>query len=382
LLERYDEAINLLEDNKKSRGFRGIAPYSNLGALYIAKREYEKARIVYSELLNNFPDNAPSYQYLATLYLFWNKLDDAMEAYEKADTVLPGYPHAQLGRWWVSLLEEDWERAAAEASALTESNDERWYWQGQFNQAILELYKGQTQNALPLLNHAAELFHEPGLLSGWAHSMAGHMLFENHQFSDSLNQSRLAQQHGKGNPPEWEGLFLEALTLAKQGRVEEASKTAAELLERTEPIPTQKEKRRHLHLTGELALIQNQSTTAIEKLEQAESMLPPRGRHGYIHWSRIGPPSHVPIWYSLASAYLAAGDDEKAAESFRRIIDCGVERVEWPIYYVRSFYFLGKIHENRGDTEKAREHYQRFVDFWKDGDIDRERVEEALNKIR
>jgi tetratricopeptide (TPR) repeat protein len=110
-------------------------------------------------------------------------------------------------------------------------------------------------------------------------------------------------------------------------------------------------------------------------------MVPPRGP-GSIHGSRVGPPTHVPIWYSLASAYLASGDDDKAAERFQRIIDCGVERVGWPIYYVRSFYFLGKIHENRGEMEKAREHYQHFVDYWKDGDIDRERVEEALSKIR
>ena len=52
-----------------------------------------------------------------------------------------------------------------------------------------------------------------------------------------------------------------------------------------------------------------------------------------------------------------------------------------PIPYVRSFYFLGKIHENRGDMEKAREYYGRFYEYWKDGDLDRERVEEAKGKI-
>jgi hypothetical protein len=32
--------------------------------------------------------------------------------------------------------------------------------------------------------------------------------------------------------------------------------------------------------------------------------------------------------------------------------------------------------------DRAREYYQRFVDFWGDGDIDRERVEEARTKSR
>ncbi len=34
-----------------------------------------------------------------------------------------------------------------------------------------------------------------------------------------------------------------------------------------------------------------------------------------------------------------------------------------------------------GETEKARENYKRFYDFWKDGDFDRERVEEARTKL-
>jgi hypothetical protein len=52
-----------------------------------------------------------------------------------------------------------------------------------------------------------------------------------------------------------------------------------------------------------------------------------------------------------------------------------------PITYVRSSYFLGTIHENRGEMEKAREYYGRFYELWKDGDMDRERVEEAKRKL-
>ena len=110
-------------------------------------------------------------------------------------------------------------------------------------------------------------------------------------------------------------------------------------------------------------------------------MLPPRGLGGNLYYYRMEAPQHVPIWYSLASTYLEAGDDDKASEWFQRIAEATVERVEWPIHYVRSFYFLGKIHENRGEMEKAREYYRRFYEYWKDGDMDRERVEEARKKL-
>jgi len=74
-------------------------------------------------------------------------------------------------------------------------------------------------------------------------------------------------------------------------------------------------------------------------------------------------------------------EDEKAAEWFLRVAESTTEHVSWPIPYVRSFYFLGKIHENRGEMEKAREYYRRFYEYWKDGDMDRERVEEAKSKL-
>ena len=75
-----------------------------------------------------------------------------------------------------------------------------------------------------------------------------------------------------------------------------------------------------------------------------------------------------------------ASDEEKAAEYFRRITESSVEHVHFTIPYVRRFYFLGKIHENRGEIEKAREYYRRFYEYWKDGDLDRDRVQEAAEK--
>ena len=65
-----------------------------------------------------------------------------------------------------------------------------------------------------------------------------------------------------------------------------------------------------------------------------------------------------------------------------RVADAGFERFSSPIEYVRSWYFLGKIHERRGDARKAREAYRRFVGYWKDGDLDRDRVAEVEQKLR
>jgi hypothetical protein len=66
---------------------------------------------------------------------------------------------------------------------------------------------------------------------------------------------------------------------------------------------------------------------------------------------------------------------------FERVATSGYERVTSPVPFVRSFYFLGQLYEKRGDTVEAREAYRRFVGYWKDGDLDRDRIAEAQNKL-
>jgi Tfp pilus assembly protein PilF len=83
---------------------------------------------------------------------------------------------------------------------------------------------------------------------------------------------------------------------------------------------------------------------------------------------------------ALATAYIAAGEDAKAEDVLDEILDAGSERIALPEIWVRSHYHLAQIHERRGDNERARELYRRFYELWRDGDIDRDRVEEAKRK--
>ena len=48
---------------------------------------------------------------------------------------------------------------------------------------------------------------------------------------------------------------------------------------------------------------------------------------------------------------------------------------------MRSFYFLGQIYDKQGHRDKARDSYRKFVEFWKDGDIDRDKVADAQQKL-
>ena len=86
----------------------------------------------------------------------------------------------------------------------------------------------------------------------------------------------------------------------------------------------------------------------------------------------------VLLLFHLGVAHWEAGEREEAAQRFQRIIKTELPRASQPIPYVRSFYYLGSYYKDQGNQEKARENFERFLSYWKDGSLDRERVEEAI----
>jgi serine/threonine protein kinase len=43
--------------------------------------------------------------------------------------------------------------------------------------------------------------------------------------------------------------------------------------------------------------------------------------------------------------------------------------------------YLAQIAERQGDRAAARDYYARFLRYWKDGDVDRDKVAEATRKL-
>ena len=278
-----------------------------------------------------------------------------------------------MHRSHVHTLLGNWEQIEADAQEMTVSGVPfaKWFL------ALNSLYHGRSREGLAVFEQIARSFEAYGMPTVGVSNAATYILLEQGQAALALEQAEKTQHEDMLAFLWREDLFLAARAQAQLGRWEEAERTADELARKAELLPTEKYNRSIQLLLGEMALERGDLSRAVVALENARSMLP----KGLSPRPPFLSPQHVPIWFSLARAYMESGDEERAAEWFQRIVESKAERVAWPIPYVRSFYFLGKIHENRGEMEKAREHYRRFYDYWKDGDLDRDRVEEAANKI-
>jgi tetratricopeptide (TPR) repeat protein len=195
------------------------------------------------------------------------------------------------------------------------------------------------------------------------------------QYALALPHVEKALAESRNTPLEPNVLVTLAHLLARLGRRGDAEDTIGELSAKSDPLAGSRDTRRVQWARGLVALASGDSAVATSALESAHASLPARG-------NAPGQNPHVPIWYALGEAFLAAGRDRDAATSFERVTEAGYERFAWPIEYVRSFYFLGTIHEKGGDTIKAREAYRRFVGYWKNGDLDRDRIAEVEQKLR
>ena len=77
---------------------------------------------------------------------------------------------------------------------------------------------------------------------------------------------------------------------------------------------------------------------------------------------------------------LASGDYKAAIDSFNRTTSDPGLRQFHRFEYVRGLYYTAQAYEKSGDATNAREFYGRFVRYWKNADIDRDKVTEALKK--
>ena len=349
--ERFEESIRH-NDALRQSGDMWAGTYSGPASSYDALGQQEPGNQALQDFLSRRPDSAAGYSGLGSHFTRWGRFEEALDAFERARALDPANFGANLGPWQVFVLREDWEGAQRVALEIASSEDPFWRFTGLLNEATALLYRGRASEALPKLEKASGAYAEPGINSASAPSYAAHILCEQGQPREAIQEAQEAQRLGKGSVPEWEGLFFTAIAQAMLDRHDEAHKTAETLKLRTKSLPTEKEMRRYYHLIGELALASGETAAAIESLAKAESMLPARGFPGA--WNTA---QHVLLWFSLASAHLAAGDEAKAAEWFGRITE-----------YIHHFVEAKKL----AFEDRAR--------FYADPDFNKIPVEELISK--
>ena len=373
--ERFDESISHYEELVR-RGVTNPTSHENLAAGYLSLGEGDRALQVTNRFLSRNPESAAGHRSKGFVLTLMGRFDEAAAAYAHATLLDPADSIPAVGRVMAQVLAERWDAADEGARAMATSSEETRTWFGYQMLTALALYRGKSTDALAAAERSATTYRMPGQRNGVGRRSQAQILLARSQPALALLQVQKARVDTRNTPQEAGTLITMADILGRLGRRAEAEDAIAELNGKADPLAGNRDARRGLLARGLVLLASRDAAGAITALESAQSTLPPRG-------TAPGPNNpHVPTWFALGEAYLAVGRNAEAARMFQRIVEVGYERFAFPIEYVRSFYHLGKLHERGGNSAQAREAYRRFVGYWKDGDLDRERIAEAEQKLR
>jgi tetratricopeptide (TPR) repeat protein len=370
-LERYEEAVEVLKEAIARDSPPGYWPYMNLADSYLALKEYEKALQTLEAFLLQEPNHHIVHLMLGYVYLESGSFDDAKREFEIADSLRPGDFRILWGRSALAVLTYRWSEAEEIASSLLESASPVSQRIGRYVRVIVLGLAGEFTEAGRLIEQNIESNLDPRTRAVDHLELATGCL-EFDQLELALDHAQRSLE-GAVNADFNRALKIEALALMRLGDRAGARAKAEALKERAEKLPSNREMRRWHQLRGELALQESNFDLAVSELEKAKALLPPGPT------SVFGGP-HVPIWGSLANAYIAAGEDSKAEDVLSQVLNARTMRLSHEVLWVRSHYLLAQICERQGDMDRARELYRQFYDLWRDGEIDRERVEEARSK--
>jgi eukaryotic-like serine/threonine-protein kinase len=370
-LENDDEVIAQIEALRKLGG-SFPSSFAILAGAYAHKGDFERGHEAHLEFLRRFPENAMGHCHLGHFLVGWGRLDEGIRALDKAKAL--GAPEFLLflGYYTPAVLRENWTEAdelSRKLSAVTEPFPKLV---GFYSRAQLALYRGRSGEALAHLEQALRNARPP--FTAVLQTAIGELRLARGEMPLARAAAEKGRLEGKGSPAEMDGLRLSAIVHARMDEAAAAEQMVDALRTFAKQIPAPSAARMVNSTVGTVALARGNPKEAVDALTKAQATLKPRPQPG-------PPTDHVRIWFELAEAHLAAGDRIAASKWFQQIVDSQVERVYYPVQFVRSYYFLGQIAEQNGDREKARDNYQRFVGYWKDADFDRGRVAEAMGKI-
>jgi serine/threonine protein kinase/tetratricopeptide (TPR) repeat protein len=371
-LERFDEAVSLAETNFKRRDRDAFAIEAMVGA-YANVNRFDKALEAARGFVQQQPDSPAAHRQLGWALEYLGRREEALGALRRAHELGPGDLFTS-GDLWICLVLADRREEAREVSrALASSSDRVVRSMGESGLGHLALYEGRSKEALAFFAKSAD--GAPPQRQAFAGNESAQLYLLARQDPEAATQSAIRARRDAGDiPPAQEALYWQSRSQAALGRHAEAAKLADQLRKETADWPVPGARRRLLRLQGDLAAARGDHETAVRQYAEVERLLPPLER----------PPlfaREVPlVYFGLATSHLALGHQAEAARYFELVTKTKDARVFLPTLYVRSYDFLGQLAEKGGDQDKARGYYKRFLSYWKDGDLDREHVAEALKK--
>ncbi len=373
-LEQWDKAIERLE---VSRRYKIVQAYTVLAALYSIKGQYDKARDVDLDYIENIQDSAPARLGLAFIYTCQRKFDLALAEAEKAISLNPESVSNAGARRAVLVFTGELKAAGLECLRLVESENPINKVAGLRGLFLIAALQGKFAEAVMLAEQAIAIsqseeqrareieFRERLIdvyfyLGKWDEALVQ----VNKVWPIAVERGSLSEQS--------RALGARGIYSLKTGSTQDALKTAEELKKLIKSGLNEKAMRYYDYLMGLIEHQRKNYAGAVEYLQKARSQLPAEWR---------STDAQAKFYFALGQAQHKAGNLLEAQKTFEEITLMTFGRNYCQHLYVLSFYELGRIFEDLGDTVQAIENYRKCLGLWKDADPGLPGVDDAKQRL-
>ncbi|MBC7349110.1 MAG: protein kinase [Candidatus Aminicenantes bacterium] len=372
--KRYAEAVQAFERAIALDPQFGPA-YNMLGYSHAASGEFAKAEDAFRRYIAANPGDPNPVDSLAELYVYMGQLDKAEAKYREVLRTHPDFDGSLRGLAYLYALREDYGEMARHLDEFVARSTPTQRMEALWLVSFYDFLLGRLESAFSgyaELKGIAEKYGQD-YVARHVDWISGYILSEQGRFDEARRAYRSYEEYyARANPGRPSSLrAVKALHSGwvelKQGRAQVARSRAEEiksvLAEFTEEEKPDSYTIQYQLLAAEAALAGGSTEEAVSaarevRLQDFPGMTTPV-------LARYNTPFLKDV---LARAYWKAGDLDKAAAEYRKLMTIDPSsRCRYlihPLYHYR----LGRILEAKGDRAGAAVEYKKFLEYWKDAD--------------
>jgi tetratricopeptide (TPR) repeat protein len=354
---------------------------------------FEKAVYYAERYISMLPDDANPYDTMGDINLMMGRLDEALNAYQKAMNIKQDFSSSIWDSGYINALKEDYETALnwiERLISLAPSHSERS--EGFLWKSLYHLWLGDIDRSLNTLQMAKEVSNIVGneywlACVNW---MNGWILYHEKQFDLAREAFRKWAEFIIEYPALYmptpsrsyyraEYITILGLIDLKQDRIASAESRLTEINSMVNDIqPYFKDWVRFLYdlFHGELLLAKGSFQEAINC---GENLIQPGIYFPVSQW--MIPYNGFYPRDVLARTYYQNNELEKAIAEYERLITFDPNSKDRSLINPVYHYLLAELYEEKGFKDKAIEQYEKFLDIWKDADEDLPELIDAKTRL-
>ena len=371
-LERVEEAVGHLEHLRTLRT-PVAASYGALARGYLMQGRYDDAVETMSEFVSGTPESTAGRRQLAEMLVRAGRIDEALAELDTADSLHASSDNL-AARWGALAVAERWDEAKDSSRRLVSKPDDLpAVAAGRRLQYLEALYDGRLSAARAVTDTALESL-EPDSTFWLSVVLARAQLAQSLRDAQGvLENARLLRESGEPSFLQ-SAVIFEAVGHTMLGNGDAAAAAVAQfdgLLEPL-PIPERVKNRVDAQIAGILAWVRGDHTTSARLLLQALELMANPDLDS----------ATSEIRFALGESLWELGDKDQAAKQFGDLVESRLARVSDPVQWLRAMHYLGRYHAQRGERDEAERYFRRFLEYWGEGEMDPERVQEARSYLK